>query len=621
MVAYSTSISENAGRRYPTNGVDYPIRFFNMLNFDRPRTMNEVFKWCIRLTESHGLFDRIIDTMARYPVTQIRVTNDIGKDKSYWSNHLNDKMNIPNELVHNGKDLYTFGNCVVSIVPPFKRYLVCPKCNRYLQHCINDDGSEDRKLNWKFTNYKFVAKCNHKDDEGKSCPYHGVMEVKDEFYTGKEFADRVTIQRWPILNIKVRDLPIAGKKKIYYKLEEKYKKPILSGDRFVVANVPYTFILACKQNGHGPVIELPSDLTFHYKYETITEPESEGLAKPFFFSAWKDIFMSFVLRKAQECIASDHLIPNRFLFPTTTPGGKDPLSQLNGSDWVGIITTQIKRQQNDPNEFGIVPFPVGYQAIGGQGKAMSLREEIEMQDRRIITQMGIPPELIYGGMTYSGGNVALRMLENLFVYYINKHNKFINFYCNYVASMSDINAPDKVELLPFRMADDIQQMQFLSALGAQGRISETTALSPIGKSGINLQQEATQAENDLDAMQRIFTARQKAQALAQLAISKDTTLGQNDIQGASALQQGNMNATIQSGAALVDGFVGNTTQGFINKLNAMTNIQERQNALRMLQAQDPSKYNEVISKMSGMNNITPLPEVRPQTGTPDKVTL
>lgn len=82
MVASSGTVvgSDNA-RRYPSNGIDYPLRFFNMLHFERPKTLNEIFKWCIVLSENHGLLDRIIDTMARYPITHITCSNDIGENK------------------------------------------------------------------------------------------------------------------------------------------------------------------------------------------------------------------------------------------------------------------------------------------------------------------------------------------------------------------------------------------------------------------------------------------------------------------------------------------------------------------------------------------------------------
>lgn len=590
----------NNGRGYPTSSpVDYPLRFLNMLHFQRPKTLAEIFKWCIILEENYGILSQITDKMARYPITRVQVTGDIGENESFYSDLLNDELDIQSELVSNGKDYYTFGNCIVSIVPPFKRYLVCKHCDSYLRHCINDENMEEKKFEWKFYEYKFIGTC-------LNCKKQGVMQVKDEYLKGEDFARNTKIHRWPITHIKVRDLSIAGKKKIYYRLEEKYRKPINNGDRFVVANVPETFILACKKNGATPIIELPSELTYHYKYEGITEPEWEGLSKPFFFSVWKDVFMSFVLRKAQECIASDHLIPNRFIFPTSGPDGRDPLSKIDGANWLTTVTAQLKRQQNDPNEIGVVPFPLGYQAIGGQGKAMSLKEDIDLNDRRILLQMGIPPELIYGGMSWSGGNVALRMLENVFLYYTNKQNSFLMFFVKYIARNSGKKAPTKVMMMPFKMADDIQQMNAMSALGATGRVSETTSLAPFGN-GINLAKEAEQMEQDAKNMERIVTARQKVNALANAAVSKEMNLQQIDTSIEGQIHQND--ASISANSNLVDGFVGTTPQGVVNKLKGMP-LAERQATLRELQAKSPEQFNIVMGMLNG-TAAQPLPEQKP----------
>ena len=57
--------------------------------------------------------------------------------------------------------------------------------------------------------------------------------LKKERKRGDEFIKGIRIQRWPVQFIKVRDLGIAGKKKIYYRIEDKYSKPIGRGDKFV----------------------------------------------------------------------------------------------------------------------------------------------------------------------------------------------------------------------------------------------------------------------------------------------------------------------------------------------------------------------------------------------------
>lgn len=609
-VSTSSVVGPENARRYPASGLQYPLRFANLLHFDKPKTLNEIFKWCLLLDESSGLLNRVTNTFASYPITQIVVTGDTGENKNYWNNLLNNIIDLPSELVRNGKDYYTYGNCFVSIVPPFKRYLVCPKCGSYKAHCINEDNFEDKPFEWRFRDFKFIAKCTNKDCNSH---YNGVMEVKDEYLEGEEFAKKVTIQRWPIQHIKIRNLTVCGKKKILYRIEEKYRKPIVNGDRFVVANVPYTFILACKQSLTSPIIELPTDLTFHYAHETVTEPEFEGLSKPFFYSAWNDIFSSFILRKAQEMIAADHFLPNRFIFPTATSGGTDPLSKIDGNAWMNIITTQLKRQQNDPNEIGIVPFPLGYQALGGQGKAMSLREEIELQDRRILVQLSCPPELIYGGMTWQGSNVSLRMLENLFLYYINKQNKFIKFYTNFVSIHSDKTAPHDVKLSPFKMADDVQQSNMLLALGAQGRISETTALSQVGN-GINLEYEAKQMEDDANAVKRIIESRQKLNAEISTFINKITTMDNIDTQLQANTAQQEHGIMEQSG--LFNGIVMQTSEGIMNKINSLPSRQEKQQLLLNLQRENPTKFNEIVSKLNGVDS-TPLPSVLPPRRGPE----
>jgi len=241
---------------------------------------------------------------------------------------------------------------------------------------------------------------------------------------------------------------------------------------------------------------------------------------------------------------------------------------------------------------------------------MSLREEIELQDRRILTQLGIPPELIYGGMTWSGSNVSLRMLENMFLYYINKQNTFLEFFVNYVARMSEKQAPSGVRLKQFKMADDVQQIQMRSNLGLQNRISETTALSPMD---IDLEAEAQQAEDEAPLVQRINKARQMNVAKAGLDVSKETNQAQVDIQANTQLHQNDVQGTM----SLTDGFIATTARGYVNKLNAMPPDQ-RAAELRALQAQDPAKFNEVVSALYGAAEqapVAPLPEQRaPRSG-------
>lgn len=156
------------------------------------------------------------------------------------------------------------------------------------------------------------------------------------------------------------------------------------------------------------------------------------------------------------------------------------------------------------------------------------------------------------------------------------------------------------------MADDIQQINLRTTLWAQGRISETSALAHVD--GINLQAEAEQAEKDQAFIQRITIARQKAANAANMEISKENTMSQVNVNISSQMRQQEATTSAQSG--ITDGYIANTPQGLINKLNSMS-YQERMGELRNLQRQSPEMYNQIVSSMMGQKQEPqPLPEIK-----------
>jgi beta-glucosidase-like glycosyl hydrolase len=169
------------------------------------------------------------------------------------------------------------------------------------------------------------------------------------------------------------------------------------------------------------------------------------------------------------------------------------------------------------------------------------------------------------------------------------------------------------------MADDIQQSNLLLGLGAQGRISETTSLSQVGN-GINLEKEAKQMESDADAVRRILEAKQKLQTLVQAYVNKLSTLEGIDTQIEGQMEQNNAGNMAQTSMAnnIVNGAIMQTTDGLVNKINALKTPQEKQAVLLQLQRESPAQYNKVIGAMNGMPQDDPLPTVRPPRSGPEK---
>ncbi len=99
-----------------------------------------------------------------------------------------------------------------------------------------------------------------------------------------------------------------------------------------------------------------------------------------------------------------------------------------------------------------------------------------MWSEHIITGMGVPQELIFGGLSFSGSNVSLRMLENMFLGYMTDHLHLVNWVIKNIASYMDWETI-KVKFKPFKMADDLQRKAYNFQLNQAGKISDTTLLA------------------------------------------------------------------------------------------------------------------------------------------------
>ena len=603
------SASPFSTRKTPKGGVDYPLRFFNMLVFERPENIRDIFKWATIFYRSSGFLREVIDKISRYPVTTIEVTGD---QDGFWNKLLNEDLNVRETIVKLNINKNNYGNVFVSVIPLFKRYLKCPKCNAYHNHPIE-------KMNYTFRNFKFYSKClNQLQDEtdatkSKSCNFTGEFELYDEYpSTGDtDIASNMNIKIWPTAAIHLKNNSITGKTKIFYKLSKNEVDGITKGDKFILETMPSDFIEAVKLYGKSAAVELEQDKTFWYKTEDLEEPNPTGFGLPFYFSAWKTIFQIFVHRKAQECIVSDHMLPYRVLYPTLQGGNTDPIGTIDMSQWRNSISAMIHRWYNDPNEIGEMPYPVGFQQLGGQGKAMSLTSEIEDLHKSLLIETGIPPELIFGGMSWSGSSVTLRMLENRFMYETNCDNHFLKKLCKFISAHFKRKEPKEVKLSPFRMADDIAKANMYLGLAAQGKISYQRALGVLGDN-INFIKEAETIWQERDAHKKAQTALQGAAAMAASEAGRINSKEQVITQLESQELQNSLGQALSS--PLTEHATITTPDGYVNELNKMDD-QGRADALQQLQAQNPGFYQQIIERM-GMGspqqtNGKALPEQRP----------
>lgn len=151
-------------------------------------------------------------------------------------------------------------------------------------------------------------------------------------------------------------------------------------------------------------------------------------------------------------------------------------TSVNLQDWRDQISGEIQRWRSDNNYIPILPLPIGHQTIGGDGRALLLSQEIRVWSEHIVAGMGIPVELIFGGLSYSGSNVSLRMLENTFLGYLQDHLSMLRWVIQRTASWLGWS-PIKARFKPFKMADDLQRKAYLFQLNQAGKLSDESLMA------------------------------------------------------------------------------------------------------------------------------------------------
>ena len=432
----------------------YPSPFFDIAQNYIPRAIKDTFSWCSYYQLTNPLISAVTNKLATYPITDLAYDDDNEGLVNKYRELFERQFLIRTFLVETNLDRYTFGNAFVSVSFPFRKTLTCGNCGH---------SEEASKCGYKWKGLRFYLTCNN-------CGHHGAAKVKDEpMRSPKE----IKLIRWNPSSITIRTNEITGKTYYYYKMPQHLRNQIMLGTPNVIETIPQTFIEAMRKKKS---ILLDSSKIFHARRPSISrDSRDSGWGAPLILPVLKDIFFLQVLRKAQEAVAMDHVVPMRVMFPQITTDGNNPYAQINLQDWQNEVQTQIRKWRQDVNHIPVMPVPVGYQLIGGQGRSLLLHQELRVYSDQIIAGMGVPTAFIYGEAQYSGASVNLRALENEFLGNRQDMLRLVEFIRDQVAAFLDLPSIG-MKFKPFKMADDIQRASFDMNLANAGMISKRSFL-------------------------------------------------------------------------------------------------------------------------------------------------
>lgn len=430
--------------------------WFTVANQFVPRNLHDVIRWARYISIQSPTTSEVIRKLATYPITDFIVDTEQPSVKKRYE-EVFASFKLKEILQDIGFEFFTIGNVFASIYFPIHRECVCPSCNT---------SWNLRKTPWiKFKQYKFTGTC-------PQCNYTGAFPHKD---TKSTDINDMNLIKWTPEHITVNHNPITGESEYFYTIPNTIKSKIQRGDRIFVDTLPWAFIEAVKNNQ-----DFKFDRGSLYHLKNISSGGTvEGISVPPLLSLFSLVFYQATLRKANEAIALEYLSPLRVVFPQAQTANSDPVVSMSMRNFRGHMEDAFRRHKNDPNHLVIAPVPVGYSALGGDGKALLVSQEIAQAEETVLLSLGVSKELLSGQTNWESTSVGLRMMENTLFSYSSRIEEFIGWVMAKVSSYLMMERV-KVTLVPFKLLDDDNFKQLLQALVSVGDVSKRTLFEEWG---------------------------------------------------------------------------------------------------------------------------------------------
>jgi len=520
---------------------------FDFLTAFAPRKLKDLFRLCEYLYYNAPQIYAALQKFAIYPVTEIEynTTNEAYKKQF---KKLHDKtLKTKRHLIRGAIDKFVYGNAFFSIYTPFIRFLQCSRCTN-----LSNITKVDYKFKLKKLEFKF------------DCPNCGV-EVLGKV-TDKKLAraDKVAVIRWDPKLMDIDHNPITGHSVYYYTIPKELKERVNKENKHLINTLPWGFIEAISKD---QLFEFVEGEVFHMKMDAPAGIEAQWGFPPL-ASTIKLFFYAAVLRKANEAIGLEFVTPFRIISPKQTSANADPVLTISLEKWAGEMKTNLKKWRRDPLHLMWSPIPCDVTHLGGQARALMVQQEVQMAEDNIIAALGIPKEFIYGGLTFTGSAITLRILENQLLPHTSELVELLQWLTDKISNILGWESVE-VDLAPFKFIDDVQQKQLLLQLNVSsptGPFVSNTTIAELFDVDIADEREKRKQEalDEIRYQQDLQVETQKLQNTLAQRVQTQVAMGQSGLQY-------DQQSVIAEADGLVDQFLQMDPGSRRSQLNALQN--------------------------------------------------
>jgi hypothetical protein len=450
----------------------FPDPFLDVASQNMPETIRNALSWSEYIWNVFGTYRMAMERVVSYFLTDIEITGDVSNDeKKKYSEFLSDSLDMMGFLQNMMRDRMCYGNAFGSVLVPFRRYLLCPQTgDMFPLHVVYNGEQFDFKWTDKF---EFVATCPKTKWRG---PWKVVDKPEDE-------EDHISLKRWSPHEIEILHDPYTDDASYLWRIPEDYKRLVRQGHLYHLERASEEVLKAIQ---HDHMFRFNDDVIFHMKEPTLAGIRNRGWGIPRSLVNFRQIYYVQVLRRYNEAIALDYVIPFRLITPAARSGGsaggmasQDPMMFYNSGDFRSQVKGMMDRRRKDPASWQILPFPVNYQMLGGDANQLAPTELMDQGLETLLNESGTPVELYKGTLSLQAAPVALRLFESTWRSMVQEANALVQWTLRHISQLMSWELVDGA-LTRVTISDDMnKQMAALQLMMGQ-QVSGTTGLKAIG---------------------------------------------------------------------------------------------------------------------------------------------
>ena len=438
-----------------------------------PNDLRSIFDICqflyIRTPEWANAGERTVS----YFLTEVEFLGNKSGDKKEQDEvreYMRDQVMYWEHLQALGADWNCYGNAFSRIHFPFYRFLLVPTENGIAE--ISVDYFKDAKYSYLDMKYEI-------DDPTRAhLSGKGRRKIKVEFIDRRSRdLNRIRLGRIDPRYVYIRHAERSMRSWIIERFEPLFLASIKRGDLWQVNETPISILEAISKDSD---FLYDDGEIFHLKKPTISGVSNTGWGIPGVLSNFSNMHQLAVLKRVDEAVGLDYMLPFRIISPAL--GNMDLNSFANTGSmgiWASMLKAMVANRRADPFTIHSSPFPIGFQEVGGEGKQLVPKDNIQWQTNTLLNSAGFPAELFTSTLSYQQVPSAMRLFESTWQFLANAFNRHLKWT---VRSIRDFSSQEQMQVRIKKptFIDDIEARNVYLQLAAGGEFPRARAFEPWG---------------------------------------------------------------------------------------------------------------------------------------------